>query len=946
VRRISVAGASHAEDLDVAAGTVTPLHAVVTPHNLPVALTSFVGRERERGELRRALADTRLLTLTGAGGCGKTRLALRVASEVLDLFPDGVWWVELAPVADEELVGAALAEALGVRPLPGVTELQAACAYLSSRRALVMLDNCEHLLGACAETAEALLVSARDVVVMATSRAPLGVGGETAWRVPSLSLPAVGAEGSAESLPGSDAVSLFVERARKVRPGFGLSDENAASVARVCGELDGLPLAIELVAARVRMLSVEQIAGGVSDRFRLLTGGPRTASERQRTLRASVDWSHDLLSGDERVLLRRLAVFTGGFTLDAVERVCADEEVECARVLDLLGSLVDQSLVIAEERDAGVRFRLLETVRQYGLERLAECGEEDMLRGLHRDLFLALAEQAAPLLETGHQRAWLERLDPEAANLAAAIDHALVSEPRLALRFCAALYRWWWIRGRYAEAEHAHSRSLDVCRDRERALRGRALYSRAYLAVEAGQHEAAAAHATEALALAEECGDRKTAARARLLLGAAAQFSDPRAGRAELARAVELTRAADDQWALVTAMQVTALTYMYQHDHPPAARANDEVAGLAERLGDPYHVSRRWFFVWWIAISDGRFPEACDATERMQAAVEGVVDPAVQAFAEAGPALTDIWQGEAERALERLHVQLEHTLKLGAGVAVPMLLAATAWAELAGGRLEQARGRLEHLISLVEGRDVYSTSWALYLLAEARRLLPDSAAEATALKAQAIGERIGNRLYATRARLTLGRLAAARGDWTVAQQHVLAHLDACAEGGHAPYVPACLDALAEVAAGLHAHRDAARLFGAAERSRTEVGVVRIPAEEAHWAAIAGRLREALGGDAYEAARAEGAELSIDDALGWARRARGPRRRPPGGWGSLTPTETKVAELVAQGLTNPEIGERMFISKATVKTHVAHIFQKLDVHSRAGLTAQAVQRNQR
>jgi predicted ATPase/DNA-binding CsgD family transcriptional regulator len=946
VRGISVAGVSHAEELRVGDGTVTPLRAAVARHSLPVALTSFVGRERELGELGEALAGTRLLTLTGAGGCGKTRLALRVASEVVDRFPGGVWWVELAPVADQELVGAALAEALGVRPLPGVTELQAACAYLASRRALVILDNCEHLLAACAETAEALLVSGRDVVVLATSRAPLGVGGETDWRVPPLSLPAVGAEGSGESLAGSDAVSLFVERARKVRPGFGLSDENAASVAQVCGELDGLPLAIELAAARVRMLSVGQIAAGVSDRFRLLTGGPRTASERQRTLRASVDWSHDLLSGDERALLRRLAVFTGGFTLDAVERVCAGEEVERARVLDLLGSLVDQSLVIAQERDASVRYQLLESVRQYGLEQLAEGGEEDTLRGRHRDLFLALAEQAAPQLETGHQREWLELLDPEAANLAAAIDYALGSDPRLALRFCAALYRWWWIRGRFTEAEHAHSRSLDVCRDGERALRGRALFSRASLAVETGQHAVAAAHATEALALAEDSGDKKTAGRARLLLGAAAQFWDPRAGRAELARAVELARAADDQWALVTAMQVTALTYMYQHDHTPAARANDQVAGLAERLGDPYHVSRRWFFVWWIAISEGRFPEARDAIERMRAAVEGVVDPVVQAFAEAGLAIMDIWQGEAERALERLHVQLEHTLKLGAGVVVPLLLAAMAWAELAAGRLEQARGRLEGLVSLVEGRDAYSTSWALYLLAEVRRLLPDSAAEATALKAQASGERIGNRLYETRARLTLGRLAAARGDWTAAQQHVLAHLDACAEGGHAPYVPACLDALGEVAAGLHAHQDAARLFGAAERSRTEVGVVRIPAEDAHWAGIAGRLREALGGDAYQAARAEGAELSIQDALGWARRARGPRRRPPGGWGSLTPTETRVAELVAQGLTNPEIAERMFISKATVKTHLAHIFGKLDVHSRAGLTAQAVQRNQR
>jgi DNA-binding CsgD family transcriptional regulator len=345
-----------------------------------------------------------------------------------------------------------------------------------------------------------------------------------------------------------------------------------------------------------------------------------------------------------------------------------------------------------------------------------------------------------------------------------------------------------------------------------------------------------------------------------------------------------------------------------------------------------------------MAATDGRFAEARDAIERMQTAVEGVVDPTVEAFAEIVLAVMDVWEGQAECALERLQPQFERSLKLGAGVVVPGLLAAMAWAELAAGGLDHARGRMEGLVSVVEGRDAYSASWARWLLAEVRRLLADGAAEATALDAQACGERIGNRLFATRARLTLGRLAAARGDWPGAQQHVLAHLDACAEGGHAPYVPACLDALGEVAAGLNAHEDAVRLFAAAERARADIGVVRIPPEARHWAAIDGGLREALGDEAYEAARAQGAELCTADALEWARRARGPRRRPPSGWGSLTPTERKVAELVAEGLTNPQIAKRMFISKATVKTHLAHIFKKLDVHSRTELTAHTARRN--
>jgi DNA-binding CsgD family transcriptional regulator len=344
-----------------------------------------------------------------------------------------------------------------------------------------------------------------------------------------------------------------------------------------------------------------------------------------------------------------------------------------------------------------------------------------------------------------------------------------------------------------------------------------------------------------------------------------------------------------------------------------------------------------------MAAIDGRFAEGRDAVERMRTAVDAVGEPLIEALADLAEANIDVWQGEPEDALKLLQSRLDHALKLGAGLSVPHLLTTIGFAELATGRLEQARGRLEGLVPLLMGRDIYTLLWVLGLLAEARRLLADGAAESTAFEAQATAERINNRLFATRARLTLGRLAAARGDWTTGQQHDLAHLDACVEGGHAAYVPACLDALGEVAAGLQSDEDAVRLFAAAQRARAEIGVVRIPPEQQHWAAIDARLREALGVDAYQAARTEGAELSTEDALEWARRARGPRRRPPGGWESLTPTEVKVVELVAQGLTNPQIGERMFISPGTVKTHLAHVFRKLDVHSRAELSAQAVGR---
>jgi DNA-binding CsgD family transcriptional regulator len=324
----------------------------------------------------------------------------------------------------------------------------------------------------------------------------------------------------------------------------------------------------------------------------------------------------------------------------------------------------------------------------------------------------------------------------------------------------------------------------------------------------------------------------------------------------------------------------------------------------------------------------------------MRSAVKGIGEPVMEAFADFNTAWVEIWEGEAERAIERLERRLESTLKLGAGTAVPFLLLALGFGELGAGRNERARERLEGLVSLIEGRLAALDSWALSLLADARRLLGDESAEAAARESHEGAERFGNRLVAGMASLVLGRLAAARGDWALAQQHALAHLDACVEGGHLTYVPPCLDALGEVAAGLGHDEDAVRLFAAADGARTELGAVRVPAEDEHWSSIEDRLREALGPDGYEAARAEGAKLSTEDALEWARRARGSRKRPPGGWESLTPTEARVVELVAEGLTNPQIGERMFISRATVKTHLAHIFKKLDVHSRTELGALA------
>ena len=431
-------------------------------NNLPSQLSSFVGRERELEELRSALGETRLLTLTGAGGSGKTRLALALAAGLVESYPDGVWWIDLAPLVDPDLVAEAIAGPMGVKPLPGMTSLQAVCGALAQQRALLLLDNCEHLLEACAQAATALLESCSSVEVLATSRAPLGVPGESAWRVPALALPETPTREPVDSLSQYDAVKLFIERAGKVRSNFTVTNDNAPAVAQICSDLDGIPLAIELAAARVRMMSLEQIAAGLADRFHLLTGGARTALPRQQTLRASVDWSHDLLSDQERVLFRRLGVFAGGFTLDSAEAVCADEQLDRYAILDLLTALVDKSLVLTVERGLAIRYGMLEMVRQYAVRRLEESGEDRALRARHLRHFVALAEEAEPALVAPGSVRWLTILDNEAPNMAAAFEYALGVDPVVATRIAVAHALYWAFRGRLIEGEAALSAALEA----------------------------------------------------------------------------------------------------------------------------------------------------------------------------------------------------------------------------------------------------------------------------------------------------------------------------------------------------------------------------------------------------------------------------------------------------------------------------------------------------
>ncbi len=914
------------------------------PNNLPDQLTSFVGRTRELGEIAGALEDTRLLTLTGAGGSGKTRLALQAAADSLDRFPDGAWWVDLAPLADPALVGDALAAAVGVRPSLGMTALQVACAHLATRRALIALDNCEHLLEASADVAGALLEGCPGVTVLATSRAPLRLAGESEWRVPSLSLPArERAREPIAALAQCDAVRLFIERARKVRPNFSITDANAPAVAQICHELDGIPLAIELAAARIRILSVEQIADGLGDRFRLLTGGARSVMARQQTLRASVDWSHALLSDQERVLFRRLGVLAGGFGLDGAEGVGAGDGLDAYAVLDLLASLVDKSLVQAEEHGPLVRYRLLETVRQYALDRLGEAGESDATRDRHRDLFTELAVQAAPHLESARQAQWLDALDLDAANFAVALERAAVTDPERALRLAVALTLWWLARGRFAEADSGYAQALAAGADCSNGLRARALWGRASLAARSGAYEVGTEHAAAALELAEADGDAATAARALSAIGMVELFADPARAGPPLERAAALARAGGDAWGEIEAVQVLACTYLFQSDHGSCRRALDKIDALVRGQGYHGQIVRDALARGQMAYFEGRLADGRAYMERARAFSDAVGEPVFAGVADAQLGLLDTLGGEPQRGLDRILPRLDRALSAGAGRTIPHLIIQAGAAEIALGQLDAGRRRLEIAIPPIEDKDVFLAGWALSILADAQRQLHDPvAAERSAARGAEISESAGIPLMAGANRQVLGRLAAARGEWSLAEHHAHAMLDACAQGGFMTFVPETLEALAEVAAGLESDAEAVGLLAAAARARRDLGLARWKGDGEYWTSLTDELGATLD-DGFAAAWVSGDALPVEEAIGWARRARGERKRPAIGWESLTPTEQRIVELATEGLTNPQIGERMFISRTTVKTHLEHIYAKLGIHSRTELAATATTR---
>jgi non-specific serine/threonine protein kinase len=803
-------------------------------HNLPIPHTSFIGREKEIALVQDLLSRTRLLTLTGSGGCGKTRLSLRVASEVLEPFPDGVWLVELASLAEPALVSQAVASLLDIKEERGISLTQTLTDRLKARNLLLVLDNCEHLVSACAALASAILDACPGVKLLTTSRERLGVSGEQIYRVPSLSFPDAVQSVTVESASGYEAVRLFVERARLIDVDFGLTPETIPVIARICRRLDGIPLAIELAAARVHSLSLDEIHTRLDRRFQLLHGGDRTALPRHQTLRALIDWSYELLSVQERVLLQRLSVFAGGWTLVAAEQVCAGEEVEEWEVLDLLTGLVDKSLVAADTRGTATRYRLLETVRQYAHDRSVESGERLVVRARHRDYFLALAEEGRQKMESEEQAHWLTVLEEEHDNLRQALTFSLEEEEGTGagLRLGAALVPFWLIRGHLSEGrEHlAAVLSRPVWQDHLEA-RADALSAAGLLAQSQGDYSAARVLLDESLEIYRELGNKNDIAIAlnNLSLVAYAQ-SDYAPARTLLEESLAISRGSGFKRGIALTLSNLGNVTVSQGDHATARTLLEESLAIRRELGDQHSLAMALNSLGGVAYSQGDYSAALALLEESLVIRRELGDKNGIAGSLLTHGLVARYQGDYSAARALLEESLEIYRELG---------------------------------------DKRGIGRTLNILGDVAYLQGDySAAHALQETSLAISRGLGFKRGIAYSLSNLGDVAYVQGDYVAARAQQEESLKIRRELGDKQGIAGSLSAFALLA---HQQQDlsAARLWGAATALYEATGLPRSPADQDRYDQQVALARAALGEPAFTAAFEEGRTMSWEQAVAYA-----------------------------------------------------------------------------
>lgn len=930
------------------------------PHNLPVQLSTYVGRVEETRTLVRLMGSERLVTITGAGGAGKTRLAQRVAAELLDTLAAGAWWVELAPLTEGDQLPGAIARATGTRGEVGDEAIDALVERLGGPRLLV-LDNCEHLIADAADLVDVLLRRCPQLKVLATSREPLAVDGELAWRIPPLGTPpAAGAPTSIDTLGQYDAVRLFLDRAQRVRPNFHLDDATGPVVADICHRLDGIPLAIELAASRCRSLRPQQVRDGLSDSFALLTGGARAALPRQRTLEASIDWSHRLLTGPEQTLFRRLATFHDGCTLDDLEAVVADDALSATDVLDLLDRLVAQSLVVADDGGVGQRFRMLETVRQYAARQLAVAGEADTLADRHADHYVTTLARIGPNAEYAFDADELRWMVDEMANLGHAVRRAADAgrlTEAIECGWCLSLA--WGLVDPPACGRLLVDLGAALAGSDDRRLDARLRLARTHLNLWSGDLLQCAVEAVGCIEAAEGTDDPWAAMRARVYLGQVVPWVDPDEGLRLNHQAREEARTLGDPVGETLATVGLASTHVgILTDLVEGKPWVDESVALAGRLANP--LLQGWatsMLAVWCAFA-GQLPEA----ERLAADADRWLDVVGDGLGADGRRVirrnvirsNTLYAQSYARAelaehldwIESLPAQAAESVAAGYYV-TPAMLEVIHGAQMAYlGRYDEADASLARGRAINEraGTEAAGVAGAAFWTDLA--LVAGDVAEAKRRLATTDGSMIARRSIHARSRLAKRRAAIAliEGNPLEAERDAHAALALVAAQGIPLETIELLEVLAQVAAATDDAHEAARIAGAVAAIRQRHGIsVRLAWHADRFDDAVAAARSGLGVEAFDRTYAEGLALTTTEAVAYVQRARGDRKRPAFGWEGLTPTEAQVVEHVTAGLTNPQIAEAMFVSRETVKTHLSHIFTKLAVTSRAQLAAAAARR---
>ncbi|MSP13746.1 MAG: tetratricopeptide repeat protein [Chloroflexi bacterium] len=923
------------------------------PNNLPVQLTSFIGREKEMVEVHRLLSNTHLLTLTGVGGTGKTRLSLQVGADLLDTFSDGVWFVELAPLSDPALVPRAIATALGVREEPDHPLDSSLIDFLRPKHLLLILDNCEHLIAACARWADVLLHACSQVRILASSREALGIAGEVLFHVPSLSLPDPQHLPAIAALTQYEAVRLFIDRALALMPDFAVTNQNAPAVAQVCYRLDGIPLAIELAAARVKMLSVDEIAARLDDRFRLLTGGSRTALPRQQTLHASIDWSYTLLGEAERVLLDRLSVFAGGWTLKAAEAVGADvgqdsghprDVVLSNNILDLLAHLVDKCLVVVErDQAAETRYRLLETIRQYARDKLLTSGEGEAVQTRHLEYFLHLAEEAELKLDGPEQVAWRKRLEADYDNLRAALQWAIENNFQAGLQLAGAM-GWIWVRlGYFGEGR----RWLEEVLAQPGALsrtgaRAKALYSQGRIGYLQGDLARARFFLNESISIWRE-------------LAASSVLTAPRPG-------------------LAAALSYLSLLETYSGNYEQAGVLGSESVTLWREVGEKVGLALSLRFLAHVPVHQGAYAEARQMLEESLALFREAGHTLGLSVAMTGLGHLAESQGDYTDARTWYEQALVLRREVGEISGVALLLDTLGDVTLNQGDYEQARAFLEELLSVAqEIGNRPRTAKALLTLGQVALNQGDyERARAFLEESLSLAQELGNRQRSAKALLTLGQVAVAQGEEQRAASLLLESLSLLREPGYGIDLVVCLAEVAEVARLQGQIRQAVRLCGGADallkgvqpwtdpygRPEYERSVAAFHTQmEETVAALRAKMKETV----FAAAWAEGQGMTGEEAITYALELatasalqREPKTFHPAQrlterqaarqqFGGLTPRECQVAALIAQGKSNQAIARELVVGLSTVEAHVSRSLAKLGFSSRAQIAVWAVEK---